>query len=241
MIYNITSVSDTRHCDSAIHAYVFILRQIFSPCRLSRNPEWSSLCHTIDLCWLSILHMCSVAQSRLTLCDHQAPLSMGFSRQEYWSGLPCPPPGDLPDPGIEPRSSALQAHSSPAEPPAKPKNTGVGSLSLLQGVFLTQGLNLHLLCLLHGQAGSSPAELPGKPILYIVVCVCYGLPRRLSDKPPACQCRRHKRCRFNPWVRKIPWRSEWQPTAVFLPGKSHGQRSLAGYSPWGHKESDTTE
>ena len=44
-----------------------------------------------------------------------------------------------------------------------------------------------------------------------------------------------------PWVRKIPWRTEWQPTPVFLPGKSHGQRSLGGYSPWGHKESDTTE
>ena len=42
---------------------------------------------------------------------HQAPLSMGFSRQEYWSGLPCPPPGDLPDPGIKPGSPALQADS----------------------------------------------------------------------------------------------------------------------------------
>ena len=46
---------------------------------------------------------------------------------------------------------------------------------------------------------------------------------------------------FNPWVRKIPWRREWQPTPVFLPGKSHGQRSLVGYSPWVHKESDMTE
>ena len=46
----------------------------------------------------------------------QAPLSMGFSRQEYWSGLPCPPPGDLPSPGIEPRSPTLQADSSPSEP-----------------------------------------------------------------------------------------------------------------------------
>ena len=51
---------------------------------------------------------------------HQAPLSMGFSRQEYWSGLPCPPPGDLPHPGIEPRSPALQADSLTAEPPGKP-------------------------------------------------------------------------------------------------------------------------
>ena len=45
--------------------------------------------------------------------------------------------------------------------------------------------------------------------------------------------------RFDPWVRKIPWRKEWQPTPVFLPGESHGQMSLVGYSPWGHKESDT--
>ena len=50
----------------------------------------------------------------------QAPLSMGFFRQEYWSGLPCRPPGDLPDPGIKPRSSALQADSLPAEPRGKP-------------------------------------------------------------------------------------------------------------------------
>ena len=47
--------------------------------------------------------------------------------------------------------------------------------------------------------------------------------------------------RFDPWIGKIPWRREWQPTPVFLPGESHGQRSLAGCSPWGHKESDTTE
>ena len=46
---------------------------------------------------------------------------------------------------------------------------------------------------------------------------------------------------FNPWVRKIPWRRKWQPTPVFLPGESHGRRSLVGYSPWGHNESDMTE
>ena len=50
----------------------------------------------------------------------QVPLSMGSSRQECWSGLPCPPPGDLPNPGIEPRSSALQVDSLPSEPPRKP-------------------------------------------------------------------------------------------------------------------------
>ena len=47
--------------------------------------------------------------------------------------------------------------------------------------------------------------------------------------------------RFNPWVRKIPWRRPWQPTPVFLPGEFHGQRSPMSYSPWGHKELDMTE
>ena len=46
---------------------------------------------------------------------------------------------------------------------------------------------------------------------------------------------------FDPWVRKIPWRRKWQPTPVLLPRKFHGWRTLVGYSPWGHKESDMTE
>ena len=96
---------------------------------------------------------------------HQAPLSVGFPRQEYWSGLSFPSAGNIPDPGIEPgspallewaavpssrgsskpgiqpRSPTLQANSSLSEPPGKLKNTGVGSLSLLQGIFLTQEHN----------------------------------------------------------------------------------------------------
>ena len=99
--------------------------------------------------------------------------SWGSSRQEYWSGLPCPPPGDLPNAGIEPRSPSLHVYSLPTEPQGKPlknsswhvesescsvmsdsfqphglhspwnslgQNTGVGSFSLLQGIFPTQGL-----------------------------------------------------------------------------------------------------
>ena len=97
---------------------------------------------------------------------YQASPSMGFSRQEYWSGLPFPSPGDLPDPRIKPGSPALQAASLPTEPPSEAKwkslscvsdslqphglygpwnslgqNTGVGSLFLLQGIFPTQGSN----------------------------------------------------------------------------------------------------
>ena len=62
-----------------------------------------------------------------------------------------------------------------------------------------------------------------------------GFPGGASDKESTCQYRRYKRLGFDPWVRKIPWRSAWQPTPVFLPGDSHGQRSLAGRSPWGRR------
>ena len=67
------------------------------------------------------------------------------------------------------------------------------------------------------------------------VCV---LPWWLSGKEFACQCRR---LGFDPWVGQIPLRRKWQPTPAFLPGKSHGQRSLDDYSPQHHKESDTTK
>ena len=67
-----------------------------------------------------------MAQSCSTLCDpmtvaYKAPLSMEFSRQEYWSALPFPSPGDLPDPGTEPKSPALRADTLPSEPPGKSK------------------------------------------------------------------------------------------------------------------------
>ena len=56
---------------------------------------------------------------------------------------------------------------------------------------------------------------------------------KVPGKESTCQCRRHRRCRFDPWVGKIPWRRKSQATPVFFPGKSHGQRNLAGHSPWG--------
>ena len=68
-----------------------------------------------------------------------------------------------------------------------------------------------------------------------------GFPRGASGKEPASHCRRHNRWGFDPWVRTIPWKRTWQPTPVFLPGKSYGQKSLAGYGPSGCKESDVTE
>ena len=66
--------------------------------------------------------------------------------------------------------------------------------------------------------------------------IIIGLPWSFSGKKSTCQCRRHG---FKPWVRKIPWRRKWQPTPVFLARESHGKISLVGYSPWGHKKSQT--
>ena len=65
-----------------------------------------------------------------------------------------------------------------------------------------------------------------------------GFPGGVNGKEPTCQYRRWKRHGFNPWVGKIPWRRAWQPTPVFVPGESHGQRNLEGYSPRGCNELD---
>ena len=78
-----------------------------------------------------------VAQSCPTLCNPMD-FSMEFSRPKHWSMQPFPSPGDLPNPGIEPRSPTLQVDALPAESQGKPKNTGVGRLSLLQQIFPTQ-------------------------------------------------------------------------------------------------------
>ena len=74
----------------------------------------------------STMSLCLVAQLHLTFFNLMEPARLlcpwGFSRQEYWSGLPCPSPGDLPNPGIKPRSSTLQADSLPTEPQGSPRN-----------------------------------------------------------------------------------------------------------------------
>ena len=76
-----------------------------------------------------------------------------------------------------------------------------------------------------------PQSLSGVALLACAyVCVCVGLPWWLRWQRICLQCRRPG---FNPWLGKIPWRREWQPTPVFLPGEFPGQRSLGGYSPWG--------
>ena len=75
-------------------------------------------------------------------------------------------------------------------------------------------------------------------LLFLSLIVVVRISKIILNSSGAWQCRRP---RFNPWIGKIPWRRKWQPTPIFLPGESHGQRSLVGYGPQGRKESDRTE
>ena len=84
-------------------------------------------------------------------------------------------------------------------------------------------------------SSAKPRHVSCKDIMKTIVC---GLPWWLRWLRVCLQCGRPG---FHPWVRKIPWRREWQPTPVFWPGELHRQRSLAGYSPWDCKESGMTE
>ena len=89
--------------------------------------------------------------------------------------------------------------------------------------------------------GDDTEKIPDSPQANSsLVILGRGLPRWRSGKESAFQCRRRRRCVFHPWVGKIPWRREWQPTAVFLSWKSHGQRSLVDYSPWGRMTKSRT-
>ena len=186
----------------------------------------------------------------------QASLSMEFSRQEYWSGLPTPSPGDLPIPGTDPQSPTLQADSSSFEPPGKPvkiralkreseshsvvsnslwphglyspsnspgQNIGMGSDSLLQGIFPTRESNqglLHCRQILyqlsnHGEkAMATHSGTLAWKILWqrsLVGCSPWG--RRVGHD----------------WATSLwlftfmHWRRKWQPTPVFLPGESQGR------------------
>ena len=127
----------------------------------------------------------------------QALLSMGFSRQEYWSGLSFPPPGDLPNPGIKPASlmsPALAGRFLPLTPPGKPIP--------FHPFYSTESYSV--LC----------GDLSGKEIQKkrIYGCIWASQVALVVKNPPAnCQHRRHKRRGFDPWVGKIPWRRARNP------------------------------
>ena len=136
------------------------------------------------------MHECGLSHVRLFVTPRtvacQAPLSMGFCRQEYWSGLPCPPPGDLPDPGIKsmsPVSPAFQADSLPLS---------------------------HLLRDLPYYISTSVLILISKenkilPLLYDGLIISQHIPAVKEN---------WRRPGFNSWVGKIPWKRTWPPTPV---------------------------
>ena len=132
---------------------------------------------------------------------------MGLSWQEYWSGLPFSSPRDLPDPVIQPVSP---------EPLA-----------------LSQANSLPLS---HVRNPKKDFMKPWNPLEWQPTPLFSGFLATLvggsESKVSVCNA---GDLRFNPWVGKISWRRKWQPTPVFLPGKSHGWRSPVGYSPWGHR------
>ena len=150
----------------------------------------------------------------------QAPLSTGFSRQEYWSGLPWPPPGDLPDPRI--KSGLLCLLYCRQILYLLERETAAHSSTLAWKIPWMEKPD-RLLSMGSQRFGQDWAT---------------KLPWWLRWQSVCRQCGRPE---FDPWVRKIPWRRKWQPTPILLPGKFHGWRSLVGHSPWGCKELDTTE
>ena len=145
----------------------------------------------------------------------------GFSREEYWSGLPFPSSGDLSRPGIKPTFPALEGRFFTTEKPEKLTILGTCEQNIQNSPCLR---SLH-------STGENMQIRSTRCKLYMLKGD-KGLLQWLISKKPACQGRRRK---FSLWVGKIPWRRKWQPTPVFLPGEFHGQRSPAGYSPWGHE------
>ena len=104
-----------------------------------------------------------------------------------------------------------------------------------------QFINVSAKCADHKRTNCVMCVYGGTQVCDLIMSV-YKIVALQVALEPVCQCRRRKRWGLDPWVGKIPWRIRaWQPTPVFLPGESHGQRSLGGYSPWGRKESDTTQ
>ena len=135
---------------------------------------------------------------------------MGFPRQEYWSGLPFPSPGHLPNPGIKSGSLASVALASrfffASATWETPEHNSVWPSDHL--CFSPSVLICHIPSLFRDSN-------------YMSVRLLEVFPGGSTDKEPPCQCRRCKRCSFNPWVGKIPWRSKWQCSSI-----------LAWKTPW---------
>ena len=192
---------------------------------------------------------------------YQAPLSMRFSRQEYWSGLPCPSPGVLSGSVIKPRSPTLQADSLPTEPPEKQSG-----LCYFVKVVWTNWYTYLLHILKHPYENiNAPREELRKgllsviPSLVLVIQAAFSFTMKWNTgtwrwKLAADSARlgfpggsdgKETACNAGDTGSSLSWEYPLEEgmatTPAFWPGESHGQRSLVGYSLWGHKKSDMTE
>ena len=172
---------------------------------------------------------------------HQVPLSTGFSRQEYWSGLPRPPPGDLPDPGMEPASLTSPAlaggfsttHATWEAPPS--------SLDLLLNARFISLAAQKAVAVRNQRPGKRMAPTPPAPFLMANLWVFpKRYPLQYSWASLVAQLLKNLPAMQETWVQSLSWVDPLEkgrlPTPIFWPGEFHGL-----YSPWGRKESDTTD
>ena len=210
-------------------------------CKDDLDTQWS---RSTALTGLLSPHPCSVFATPWTVA-HPAPLSMGFSRQEYWSGLPYPPPGDLSF--SDPRGNwTAMLYLGPDECYLSVATTGPCQLPRLllpqQGTVLSQRQVRSEPLIESDVMGEkhNSAERRERLSLILFSPLPYSpnqRPSMLSSTNGYCIL---STSLHTPWeyVGLIPcnhvtWRRQWQPTPVLLPGKSHGWRSLLGCSPWG--------
>ena len=177
----------------------------------------------------------------LTLVKQKAGFGRSPNPNNLWPRDSLPP---VENPGLGTRTEAIYIWLCPiSSPPHAHQPVHLWSASSL---WSSGSVPSHLHYMTWGPAVSlRPGVLtPGIPGLssawmskigYVTPYPKWRLPWWFSGKEAACQCRR---CRFYPCVGKIPWRRKWQPAPVFLPREFHGQRSLAGFSPWGFEELD---
>ena len=157
---------------------------------------------------------------------HHTSLSMGLPRQEYWGGLPFPPPGDLPDPGMEPESPALAGRFFTTASPGKPEAHSYPYVIKLRQNNLCFRSWIEMVPILVGFGVVG--------VINHSLSDCYEQSMRSLGV-------------WHDWATSLSlftfmhWRRKWQPTPVFLPGESQGRGSLMGCCLWGCRESDTTE
>ena len=209
------------------------------------SSRWASA-----LLELSFIFLTSCCMPFAQLClfvtpqtmPHQTPLSMRFSRQESWHGLPFPPAGDLPESGIQltfPVSPALQVDSLPTEP------TRTINISMYLSVFISIYLDMDVQLLSHVWLLVTPWTVAHQASLSIEFSRqeyrsrgCHFL---LQGFFPTQGSNSYFLYHLHWQADSLPWSREWLPTPGFLPRESHGQRNLVDYSPLGCKELDMTE